>query len=273
VGRTSRVELLGSFLAELREFSLSLTEIVELAQGHRFSSNAEVQTLVTLGLDGARCPTSLAAETGLTGGGMTNLLDRLEAAGLVRREKASDGDRRNIAIRLTPEGAIVFDLTAKAVTSAISLVGPLLEHWRRTFSDLDFEIGDTPLHRFGRRAVLERIRDMTVIGAEMSLAFAGAFEIEHPSPITAFHILWMAERDGSTRPREIVGAERLSRAGVSETIRQLEHAGFVERTRSTGSDGRAVHVVVTERGRGCLEAAIEAAEPAVEQWAHTFFPL
>lgn len=50
---------------------------------------------------GGRSPSELATELGLTSGSMTALLDRLERAGFVLRER-SKNDRRQYTIRLQP---------------------------------------------------------------------------------------------------------------------------------------------------------------------------
>lgn len=82
--------------------------------------------LATLRRHGEPCrmtPTELSRATMLTSGAMTNRLDRLEAAGLVRREKNPE-DRRGVYVVLTAEGrervdralALRFDEANDAVT-------------------------------------------------------------------------------------------------------------------------------------------------------------
>jgi DNA-binding MarR family transcriptional regulator len=57
-----------------------------------------------------RCtPTYLAESTMLTTGGITGRLDKLEAAGLVERER-SDDDRRIAYAKLTPKGLEIVDV-------------------------------------------------------------------------------------------------------------------------------------------------------------------
>ncbi len=73
------------------------------------SHKGDLDTLTALRRsDGTASPSELAAVLRLTSGGMTNRLDRLEAAGLIRRAVA-DTDRRAIVVSLTPEGARVAD--------------------------------------------------------------------------------------------------------------------------------------------------------------------
>jgi DNA-binding MarR family transcriptional regulator len=55
----------------------------------------------TLQLYGPSTPTRLAAATGLSSGGVTVALDRLEKGGYVRREPNPD-DRRSLLIHINP---------------------------------------------------------------------------------------------------------------------------------------------------------------------------
>lgn len=54
-------------------------------------------------------PTELRHAVGLTSGAMTNRIDRLERARLVKRHRLSTGDRRSILIRLTDAGRAMID--------------------------------------------------------------------------------------------------------------------------------------------------------------------
>jgi DNA-binding MarR family transcriptional regulator len=260
------------FLSELREFSIGLTETVELAQGDRLSSNAEVLILITLQLDGPTRPRTLAAAAGLSTGGMTNLLDRLVRAGLVRRGGPVDGDRRGVLVELTPDGVALVGRTARAVGHAFALARPLIAGWRERFELLGLDVGTNPMGE-GRSSSLQQIRSMAAIGAEMREAFAGVFGADDPQPVTTFHVLWIARRECGTRPGRIARAENLSSAGTSDVLQRLESSGLVERVRGLDGDGRSVTVTVTDRGRRSLDAAIAAAEPAVELAARIIFPV
>ena len=56
----------------------------------------------------ALAATRLAAETGMSGGAMTNRIDKLEQRGIVRRRRDS-GDRRGVTVSLTPRGRSMID--------------------------------------------------------------------------------------------------------------------------------------------------------------------
>ena len=66
-------------------------------------TNAQWLPLYKLHLGSASTVAELARECQLDSGGMTRLLDRLEAKGLVRRERSSE-DRRVVSLGLTDEG-------------------------------------------------------------------------------------------------------------------------------------------------------------------------
>lgn len=75
------------------------------AVGPELSSRANVATLFYLELEGPRRPGALQEVTSLSSGGVSKLIDRLEAQGLVRRTFGPvDGDRRAVLVQLTPKG-------------------------------------------------------------------------------------------------------------------------------------------------------------------------
>jgi DNA-binding MarR family transcriptional regulator len=61
----------------------------------------DMQMMHMLQLYGPATPGKLAASTGLTSGGVTVALDRLEKAGFIRREPNPD-DRRSLLVRILP---------------------------------------------------------------------------------------------------------------------------------------------------------------------------
>ena len=70
----------------------------------RFHLNlTDTQCLNILELTGPATPSQLAAHTGLTSGGVTVVLDRLQKAGFIKREP-NPRDRRSILIRTVPSG-------------------------------------------------------------------------------------------------------------------------------------------------------------------------
>ncbi|MFA1538559.1 MarR family winged helix-turn-helix transcriptional regulator [Actinomadura monticuli] len=101
--------------------------------------HAVFEVLLRLSGEAADRPRSmggLAGELILTSGGMTRIVDRMEEAGLVRREP-SPGDRRRQLVALTPAGRAKLDeaLRVHAETLRAHFAGPLTEDGRRALVD------------------------------------------------------------------------------------------------------------------------------------------
>tara|TARA_R110000787_G_scaffold176127_1_gene288391 strand:- start:88 stop:576 length:489 start_codon:yes stop_codon:yes gene_type:complete len=69
----------------------------------------------------------LATETGMSGGAMTNRIDRLEKRGLVRRQRDAN-DRRGVTVSLTPQGLKMINkaiqLRLDAADDGLAGIGP-----------------------------------------------------------------------------------------------------------------------------------------------------
>jgi DNA-binding MarR family transcriptional regulator len=82
-------------------------------------------TLRRQGPDARMTPTQLLRSVMLSSGGMTNRLDRLEAAGLIERQADPD-DRRGVVVGLTERGRKVIDAaTAARFAEAAASLPPL----------------------------------------------------------------------------------------------------------------------------------------------------
>ena len=110
------------------------------------AQNAPIAVITELALRGSRRPSQLAAFTGLTSGGLTKMVDRLEESGLVVRTVGEvPSDRRAVTLRLTEQGERLAATVADAVleqlslmrtvqaelTSVIDLMDAELDSWRR----------------------------------------------------------------------------------------------------------------------------------------------
>lgn len=88
--------------------------------GDDLVSNASLSTLMLLHSDGPQRPTQIAESTGLTSGGATKLITRLETAGLVDREEGRvPSDGRAIVVSLTEFGSEAMDGVATVATPHI----------------------------------------------------------------------------------------------------------------------------------------------------------
>jgi DNA-binding MarR family transcriptional regulator len=95
-------------------------------------SNSDMECLDFLILEGRVTAGRLAEITGLTTGAITGVVDRLEQAGLVRRER-DDNDRRKVFIAAVPES------TAKIGKFYEHLQRSMLKVWD-TYSDAELRL-------------------------------------------------------------------------------------------------------------------------------------
>jgi DNA-binding MarR family transcriptional regulator len=82
--------------------------------------------LRSYGMPYRRSPGQLAADMRLSSGAMTNRLDRMEAAGLIRR-LADPGDRRGALIEPTEAGNETWDRTAGTQARREAMIASVLE--------------------------------------------------------------------------------------------------------------------------------------------------
>ncbi len=93
------------FVILLGRLGLELSAAIRDAVGADLASNAAVVTLSLLDLEGPKRPGELQVATGLSSGGVSKLLDRMEAADLIARRIGSiPEDRRGVMVSITPEG-------------------------------------------------------------------------------------------------------------------------------------------------------------------------
>lgn len=84
----------------------------------------------------ALAATSLARETGLSSGAMTNRIDRLEERGLVQR-RSDKADRRSVIVRLTRSGRRTMDEAIQVrLDAAREGLGELSKSDRKRLADL-----------------------------------------------------------------------------------------------------------------------------------------
>ena len=93
-------------LLEFARFGASVTRALVAATNQpEFVTNAPLLVLCLLDLDGPTRPSAISGVVGLTSGGTTKLLDRMEAAKLIRRTYGViEGDNRGVRVELTGGG-------------------------------------------------------------------------------------------------------------------------------------------------------------------------
>jgi DNA-binding MarR family transcriptional regulator len=108
------------FLLALRRAG-SVMQLLGAASAERIGINVtDLNCLNILALTGSMTAGELARQTGLTTASITGVLDRLEEAGFVRRERDS-GDRRRVIVRLDP---------VRGLHDVAPVFAPVVEAWR-----------------------------------------------------------------------------------------------------------------------------------------------
>ncbi|MDP9841608.1 MarR family winged helix-turn-helix transcriptional regulator [Streptosporangium lutulentum] len=123
-------------------------------------------------------------------------------------------------------------------------VDRVLEQWGRERPDLDV----SPMGVIGRLTRLSRLID-----AELRQTF-GAHGLDHPS----FDVLATLRRSGPPHrltPAELMRSSMITSGAVTQRLDRLEARGLVRRTPSE-TDGRGVHVALTDEGRALIDQAL-----------------
>lgn len=116
----ARRRLEGEFLLALRRAG-AVMQLLGAASADRIGINVtDLNCLNILALSGRMTAGELARATGLTTASITGVLDRLEEAGFVRRERDPD-DRRRVAIALNAE---------RGLRDVAPVFAPVIEAWR-----------------------------------------------------------------------------------------------------------------------------------------------
>ena len=119
-GRPERADLEVAFAAGMRRTG-SLYQLMGMAAADRIGINAtDLNCLNVLSFSGHMTAGELARATGLTTASITGVVDRLEAAGYVRRQ-SDPQDRRRVVVTIVLEAAL---------RDVAVVFRPLLQDWR-----------------------------------------------------------------------------------------------------------------------------------------------
>lgn len=126
--------------------------IASRAEDPSMVHNAPIAVITELALRGPRRPSQLAAFTGLTSGGLTKMVDRLEEAGLVVRAVGQvPHDRRAVTIQLTQQGERLAATVGDTVLEQLSLIRQVLAEMMSVVDLVEAELetwdGDDGLSR------------------------------------------------------------------------------------------------------------------------------
>lgn len=129
----------------MRQILAAVGQEVERQLAHTELTNAQWIPLFKLSMGKSNTAAELARECRLDAGAMTRLLDRLEAKGLLRRERSA-ADRRVVTISLTDDGAAA----AQEIPKVLSRVQ---NAYLAGFSEPEFETLKTLLRRVLNNAI------------------------------------------------------------------------------------------------------------------------
>jgi len=102
MSNTKRAELAKSLVGEIRQFIAGAILYNQMLAERLGIHTTDQQLMNFVELLGEARPADLARLSGLSTGGVTVALDRLEKAGFVHRERNPE-DRRSVMIRMDPE--------------------------------------------------------------------------------------------------------------------------------------------------------------------------
>src|SRR5690348_12329314 len=100
--RETRAALLAELARELRQFSGLSASYFRAAAARSGMTATDMQVIDSLASTGPTTAGQLADLTGLTTGAITGMLNRLEEAGVVRRERDPE-DGRRVIVQLAPD--------------------------------------------------------------------------------------------------------------------------------------------------------------------------
>jgi DNA-binding MarR family transcriptional regulator len=126
MSRDSKDELIAELAGEVRRHQIAQDAFDEVAADVLGINRTDLRCMDIVDRGGRVTAGALALESGLSSGAVTTVIDRLEAAGYVRRVRDT-ADRRRVLV----------ELTDKARRRAWEVWGPIAEEAGRTFADYD----------------------------------------------------------------------------------------------------------------------------------------
>lgn len=244
----------GTLVSAINAFGVALTSAITDVGYGTISSNADLVVLATIVLDGPQRPKRLADLTGLTTGGTTNQLDRLEAADLVGRTTDGLEDGRAVLVEVTPAGRRAIVTIGDVVATQVAASPGHFDEMRERFGVLGRDIAMLPSSLTDSTSQLRDILRLAEAGRVIGAVFDEV--LQDPTPSKSVLTLWFASQPGGVQPGRITQLTGLSSAGVSELLERLERRELIERTAGRPPDRRVVVVEATSIGRTLLATAL-----------------
>lgn len=246
----------GSALTALNEVGRAITTVMDDMGYAAISGNSDLLVLATIRLDGPQRPTTLTRLTGLTSGGTTNLLDRLERAKLISRSNDGVEDGRGVLVEITRAGERAIEALGEVVATELAARPAPFQETRRRFDAIGIDLPDLPSSLTEVTAQLEDLVHLIAFARLITEAVDTA--LDDPTPAKSALTLWYASQPGGVRPGQLRDLTMLSSAGVSELLERLEARELIVRTAGRPPDRRVVTVETTTSGRELLAAALDA---------------
>ena len=139
--RPEQLEMAERLLLQLASLGNGATRAMsDATEMPDFMGNAPLQVLCLLDVDGPARPSTIGGVVGLTSGGTTKLLDRMEEAGLIHRAYGVFADdHRGVEVTLTPRGRKVLRTAAGAFIEYLPDVAGLVKNIVATLDVLQSE--------------------------------------------------------------------------------------------------------------------------------------
>jgi len=226
-------------------------------------------TLVVVAMAGPARPSAIAQVTGLSTGGITLLLDRLERDGLLERAYGVDPhDRRAVIASLTEAGRqTLADLDDAVIAHSSDLAADLRTLRQQAMSAIPAQrrpadtgqppSGSAPPAAAPPTALMTLFSLVNVFDTAILqvVGEGGAISVTDPRPIT---LVLEMHRDGELWLKDLPALIGRSRGTVHTLLRQLEGEGLTERFRSSTGERSGVKVRLTAAGRRLVSALLRS---------------
>lgn len=230
------------------------------------TENTDVQVLLTLDLEGDSQPGRLTAVTGITTGGMTALLDRLERARLLRRRRdPAAEDRRTLDVVLTPAGSRAARALAGATRDVIAARPPEVVDLLAALGVRRPSSAAPPAPDGAARLMLELAERTVEHTGEVhrAAAAAGLTGYDVLPGRRAYGVCCLIDLYGPQSPGAIAAHVERSAATATRLVQSLEAVGLIRRIPADPPRrGRAYDVELTAAGRR-LARIVDGPTPAL----------
>lgn len=258
---------IGEAMLSTRALSRPASVAVTERLGEAYAHNGTIAVLACLAVEGPQRPQRLLEIVGGTSGGLSKLIDRLEADGVVARADATDDpDGRAVLVELTPRGRRVQRTLRSIMFAHLREAEGPIKQLLSTLDELEAVAGDLPpagppSHRESRvQLALARV------GVLLNEAISSAPGELEPGDANAALCLCVLDQHGPSRPRLFADLLTLTTGGVSKLLDRLESAHLIQRRYGAlPGDRRAVVVALTGRGRRQLATVLSGVDTHLDE--------